>query len=83
MSGSRSSGTRSAPRAASSGMSSVMRYWCESVTMGRYAPTIAATSPPRYPAALMTFGVWITPLSVVMRHSPEGVRSMAVTRVWR
>src|SRR5207248_907272 len=35
------------PRATSAGMSSVIRYWCDSVTIGRYSPIIAATSPPR------------------------------------
>ena len=55
-------------------------YWCNIGTTGRSTPIISPISRHQVPAALTMCSAMISPLSVVIRHSPPGFWRMAVTR---
>ena len=66
-----------------SGCGSVTRYWCSTGMAGTSSPTIAPVCRAWLPVALTTCSHTTSPRSVRTRHSPPGVRSMAVTFVRR
>ena len=60
--------------AATSGISSVMRYWCSIASIGSSRPTMRPTSRAHRPPALTTCSAWMVPLSVTTSHDAVGAR---------
>ena len=70
-------------QAATSGMSSVIRYMCSIASTGSSSPTMRPTSRAHSPPALTTCSVTISPLLVTTRHIPSARRTMSSTLVKR
>ena len=70
-------------RSRMSGCGSVTMYWCSTGITGTSIPTMRPVCRAKLPEHDTTCSQVTSPLSVRTSHSPDRVRSMAVTAVWR